>query len=95
MTSKSRTKVYKDLLVCTKNGTNQQWICMIDTGVESDILPLREFNKIFPDISKVELSRMVRPNTVLETAKGDEIKQLGHCKISICFEDNRILCHFL
>ena len=43
--------------------------------VESNILPLREFKKIFPDISMVELSRMVRPNTILETAKGDETKQ--------------------
>ena len=81
MTSKSCTKVYRDLLVCTKNGTNQQQICLkIDTGVESNILPLREFKKIFPDISMVELSRMARPNTILETAKGDEMKQLGHCK---------------
>ena len=96
MTCKSRTKVYKDLLVCTKNGTNQQWIHMkINTGAESNILPLREFKKIFPDISMVELSRMVRPNTILETAKGDEIKQLRHCKISVSFADNRILCHFL
>ena len=44
MTTKSCTMVYKDLLVCTKNGTNQQWICMkINTGAESNILPLREF----------------------------------------------------
>ena len=70
--------VYKDLLVCTKNGTNQQWIRMkTDTEAESNILPLREFKKIFPDISMVELSRMVRANTILETAKGDKIKQLG------------------
>ena len=33
MTSKSSTMVYRDLLVCTKNGTNQQWILMkINTG---------------------------------------------------------------
>ena len=42
----------------------------------------------------IELSKMVRPNTSLEIAKGDEIKQLGHCKINVCFADNRILCHF-
>ena len=95
MTRWSQTKVYKDLLVCTKNGTNQQQIHMkIDTQAESNILPLREFKKIFPDISIVELSRTVRPDTILETAKGDKIKQLGHCKASICFADNRILCHF-
>ena len=42
MTSKSHTKVYRDILVCTKNGTNQQQICMkINTGVESNILQLR------------------------------------------------------
>ena len=42
----------------------------------------------------VELSKMVRPNTSLETAKGDEMKQLECCKINVCFADNRILCHF-
>ena len=87
--------VYKDLLVCTKNGTNQQRISMkINTRAESNILPLREFKKIFPDISVVELSKMVTPNTILETAKGNKIKQLGRCKINVCFADNRILCHF-
>ena len=95
MTSKSHTKVYKDLLVCTKNDTNPQWICMkTDTEAESNILPLREFRKIFPDTSMVELSKMVRPNTILEKAKGDKIKQVGCCIINICFPDNRILCHF-
>ena len=95
MTSKSHTMVYKDLLVCTKNGINQQRICMkINIRVESNILPLRGFKKIFPDISVVELSKMVRPNTSSKTAKGNEIKQLGHCKINVCFADNRILCHF-
>ena len=96
MTSTPHTKVYKDLLVYTKNGKNQQRIHMkIDTGEESNILPLRELKKIFPDTSMVNLSQTVRPNTILETAKGDEIKQLGCCKINICFADNRILCHFL
>ena len=95
MTSKTYTKVYKDLLVCTKNAANQQRIHMkINTGAESNILPLREFKKIFPDTSMVNLYKTVRPNTILETAKGDEIKQLGYCKINVCFADNRILCHF-
>ena len=90
-----QTKVYKDLLVYSKNGKNQQRICMkIDTGADSNILPLRKFKKIFPDTSMVNLAKTVRPNTILETAKGDEIKQLGHCKINVCFADNRILCHF-
>ena len=49
----------------------------IDTGAESNnILPLRQFKKIFPDTSMVNLSKTGRPNTILETAKGDEIKQL-------------------
>ena len=42
----------------------------INTGAESNILPLREFKKIFPDTSMVDLSKTVRPNTILETAKG-------------------------
>ena len=95
MKSKPRTKVYKDLLLYTMNGKNQQRICMkIDTGAESNILPLREFKKNFPDTSIVNLAKTVRPNTILETAKGDEIKQVGHCKINVCFADDRILCHF-
>ena len=95
LTSKPHTKVYKDLLVCTKNGASQQRIHMkINTGAESNILPLREFKKIFPDTSMVNLSKMVRPNTILETEKGDEMKLLGSCKINVCFADNRILCHF-
>ena len=53
----------------------------ISPGVESNILPLREFKKIFPDISVVELFKIIKPNTILKTAKGDEIKQLGHCKL--------------
>ena len=75
MPSKPHTKVYTDLLVHTKNGTNQQRIHMkINTGAESNILPLREFKKICPDMSMVNLSIIVRPNTILETEKGDEIK---------------------
>ena len=55
--------------------THNRYILKIDTGADSNILPLKEFKKMFPDTSMVELSRMVRPSTILETAKGDKIKQ--------------------
>ena len=59
----------------------------IDTGSERNIMPLYIFRKLFVNIGKDQLKRLVKGNIKLKTYNGTHIMQLDICAVQIKFKN--------
>jgi len=66
----------------------------IDTGADSNLLSVKTFRKLFPDVTNAQLESTKDTSVFLEAANGSEIEQLGKCKLSLCFRGKVCLCIF-
>ena len=66
----------------------------IDTGSESNLMPLYIFQKLFKNMSKEQLKRSVKGNMKLKTYNGMHITQLGMCAVHIKFKNVKKRCIF-
>ena len=80
---KSKWRILTDLTLTSKDGSQCKMQFKLDTGVAGNLLPYREFNKIFPDVSIKDLHRPIDPDVTLEAYNGSCINQLGTCKLNI------------
>ena len=80
---KSKRRILTNLTLTSKDGSQCKMQFKLDTGVAGNLLPYREFNKIFPDVSIKDLHRSIDPDVTLEAYNGSCINQLGTCKLNI------------
>ena len=66
----------------------------INTGSEGNLMPLYIFQKLFKNMSKVQLKRPVKGNIKLKTYNGMYIMQLGTCAVHIKFRNVKKRCIF-
>lgn len=66
----------------------------IDTGADSNLLSVKTFRKLFPDVTNAQLESTKDTSVFLEAANGSEIEQLGKCKLSLCFRGKVCICIF-
>ena len=66
----------------------------IDTGNEGNIMPLYIFQKLFANINKDQLKRLVKGNIKLKMYNGMHITQLGTCAVQIKFKNIKKRCMF-
>ena len=65
-----------------------------DTEADSNLLPLGEFFKHFPEANLNDLAKTVDPHTKLYAYHNTEIKQLGACELLLEYKANRKICEF-
>lgn len=70
--------------------------CKIDTGAQSNVMPLRVYKKLFPQlVSEGHIYGLTQTNIKLRAYGGTEIKQYGMCTLQCSHRDkvNRIQFH--
>ena len=66
----------------------------IDTGSEGNIMSLYIFQKLFANIGKDQLKRLVKGNIKLKMYNNAHIMQLGMCTVQIKFKNIMKRCMF-
>ena len=76
------------------NGNRMKTCFRVDTGADSNLLPIGEFFKHFPEANLNDLTKMVHLHTKLYAYNNAEIKQLGFCELLVEYKICRKICKF-
>ena len=88
------TRMHISLSTKSCNGSSMKTHFKVDTGADSNLLPLGEFFKHFPEANLNDLAKTVDPHTKLYACNNTEIKQLGVCELLVEYKSNRKICKF-
>ena len=61
----------------------------IDTGSNSNIMPLHVYKKVFPNITNEQLAKTKNKNVPLKTYNKTAINQLGMCTVIVEHKNNK------
>ena len=80
---KSKQRIRTNLTLTNKVRSQCKMQFKLDIGAAGNLLPYREFNKIFPDVSIKDLHKSIDPDITLEAYNGLCINQIGTCKLNV------------
>ena len=74
------------------NGNSLKTHFKVNTGVDSNLLPLGEFFKHFPNANMTQLTKTIDSSTKLYAYNNTEIKQLGVCELLVEYKEHCKIC---
>ena len=78
----------------TPDGWSSDQIFKIDTGADGNLMPIRIFARLFPQVSLDTLSRTVNKSVTLYAYNDTEIRQFGTCSVRLNFKGRSHVCKF-
>ena len=88
------TRMHIKLNTKSCNGNSLRTHFKVDTGADSNLLPLGEFFKHFPNVNMTQLAKTIDSSTKIYAYNNTEIKQLGVCELLVEYRKHCKICQF-